>query len=230
MRFVALDSSTEWCSAALYCDGEIAALERRADHRHGELLLPMVERLLARAGLGTQDLDGVAFGAGPGSFTGLRIACGLAQGLAFTRDLPVVAIPSLEALAESAGAPRVLACLDARMHEVYCAAYRRRGAGCDAGWETLREAACLPPQAVEALPEGDWVGAGSGFTAYREALEARLGGALKQQLPDLRPNAYAVARLAAARFARGEGVDAAQALPQYLRDKVARTRAERIAR
>jgi tRNA threonylcarbamoyladenosine biosynthesis protein TsaB len=230
MRFVALDSSTEWCSAALYRDGEIAALERRADHRHGELLLPMVERLLAHAGLGTPDLDGIAFGAGPGSFTGLRIACGLAQGLAFAHNLPVVAVSSLEALAESAGAAHVFACLDARMHEVYCAAYRRRGFGCDAGWETLREAACLAPQEVEALPEGDWVGAGSGFAAYREVLEARLGELLKQLLPNLRPNAYAVAQLAAARFARGEGVDAARALPQYLRDKVALTRAERIAR
>lgn len=223
MRFVALDSSTEWCSAALFCDGEIAALERPAEHRHGELLLPMVERLLARAGLDTSALDGVAFGAGPGSFTGLRIACGLAQGLAFARSLPVVAVSSLEALAESAGADRVLACLDARMHEVYCAAYARG----DAGWETVREAACLPPAEVDTLPEGDWVGAGSGFAVHRAALTARLGAALKQLLPDLRPNAYAIARLAAARFARGEGVDAAQALPQYLRDKVALTRAER---
>jgi len=226
MRFVALDSSTEWCSAALYCDGEIAALERRADHRHGELLLPMVERLLAQAGLGTQDLDGIAFGAGPGAFTGLRIACGLAQGLAFTRNLPVVGVSSLEALAEAAGAERVVACLDARMHEVYCAAYLRR----DEGWAVRHAPTCLPPAALDALPEGDWVGAGSGFAVYREALTARLGGALKQLLPGLRPNAYAVARLAAARFARGEAVDPAAALPLYLRDKVALTRAERAAR
>jgi len=226
MRFVALDSSTEWCSAALSRDGEIAALERRADHRHGELLLPMVERLLAQAGLGTQDLDGVAFGSGPGSFTGLRIACGLAQGLAFAHDLPVLGISSLEALAEGAGAQRVVACLDARMHEVYCAAYLRR----DDGWEVLRAPACLPPAELEALPEGDWVGAGGGFAVYRDVLAARLGSTLKQLLPDLRPNAYAVARLAAARFARGEGVDAASALPLYLRDKVALTRAERAAR
>ena len=226
MRFVALDSSTEWCSAALSCDGEIAALERRADHRHGELLLPMVERLLAKAGLGTQDLDAVAFAAGPGSFTGLRIACGLAQGLAFARDLPVLGVCSLEALAEVAGGERVVACLDARMHEVYCAAYARR----DDGWRVLREPACLPPAELEALPEGDWIGAGSGFAVHRGVLAASLGGALKQLLPDLRPNAYAVARLAAARFARGEAVDAAGAQPLYLRDKVALTRAERAAR
>jgi tRNA threonylcarbamoyladenosine biosynthesis protein TsaB len=224
MRFIALDSSTEWCSAALWQDGEIAAIERRADHRHGELLLPMVERLLAQAGLGTQALDGVAFGAGPGAFTGLRIACGLAQGLAFSRDLPVVGISSLEALAECAAAPRVIACLDARMREVYLAAFERRAEG----WTVMREAACLPPDAVAALPGGgDWVGAGNGFAAHGEQLALRLGAALVAAWPALRPGAYAIARLAAPRFARGEGVDAALAVPHYLRDKVALTRAER---
>jgi len=225
MRFIALDSSTEWCSAALWQDGEIAAIERRAEHRHGELLLPMVERLLAQAGVGMQALDGVAFGAGPGAFTGLRIACGLAQGLAFSRDLPVVGVSSLEALAECAAAPRVIACLDARMHEVYLGAFERRAGG----WTALREAACLAPGAVPALPEGgDWVGAGNGFAAHGAQLKLCLGAALIEQWPALRPGAYAMARLAAPRFARGEGVDAAGALPHYLRDKVALTRAERL--
>ncbi|HSH07011.1 MAG TPA: tRNA (adenosine(37)-N6)-threonylcarbamoyltransferase complex dimerization subunit type 1 TsaB [Burkholderiales bacterium] len=225
MRFIALDSCSEWCSAALCCDGEIAALETRADHAHGELLLPMVERLLAQAGLGLPALDGVAFGAGPGAFTGLRIACGVAQGLAFARDLPVLGVSSLEALAEAAGAERVLACLDARMREVYCAAYARRGEG----WATLLEPVCLAPAALQGPPGEGWVGAGSGFVVHGETLAARLGAALVQVLPGLRPGAYAVARLAAPRFARGEGVDAAQAMPHYLRDKVALTRAERRA-
>lgn len=226
MRLLALDSSTEWCSAALWRDGEVAAIEARADHAHGELLLPMVERLLAQTGLGTQDLDGVAYGAGPGAFTGLRIACSLAQGLAFARDLPVIGISSLEALAESAGAPRVAACLDARMREVYLATFVRG----DGGWEALSEAACLAPGAVSALPQGDWVGAGSGFAAYGELLAKRLGKGLLQVLPQLRPGAYSIARLAAPRFARGEALDAACALPHYLRDKVALTRSERRAR
>jgi len=225
MRFIALDSSTEWCSAALSCDGEIAAIETRADHSHGELLLPMVERLLAENGVGMHELDGVAFGAGPGAFTGLRIACGLAQGLAFARDLPVIGVSSLEALAESAGAARVVACLDARMHEVYLAAYARG----DDRWQTVLDAACLPPAEANAPPGGDWLGAGSGFAVHGAALAARLGAALTQVLPELRPGAYAIARLAAPRFARGEGVDAARALPHYLRDKVALTRAERRA-
>lgn len=229
MRFIALDSSTEWCSAALWCDGEMAAIERRTDHRHGELLLPMVERLLAQAELDAQDLDGVAFAAGPGSFTGLRIACGLAQGLAFAHDLPVVGISSLEALAECAGAnavgtPRVIACLDARMHEVYCAAFERHAAG----WRAVVDAECVAPSEIGVPPGAGWIGAGGGFTVHGEALRGRLGTALGQVQPALRPAAPAVARLAAVRFGRGEGVDAALAQPHYVREKVALTRAERL--
>lgn len=229
MRFIALDSSTEWCSAALWRDGEIAAIECRADHRHGELLLPMIERLLAQGELDAHDLDGVAFAAGPGSFTGLRIACGIAQGLAFAHDLPVIGISSLEALAESAGrggAMRVIACLDARMHEVYCAAFERRG---DA-WCTVGDAECVAPRDIGNPPGAGWMGAGDGFAVHGDALRARLGSALAQVAPALRPAAAAVARLAAARFRRGEGVDAALAQPHYVREKVALTRAERLGR
>ncbi len=229
MQFIALDSSTEWCSAALWRDGEIAAIERRADHRHGELLLPMIERLLAQGELDARDLDGVAFAAGPGAFTGLRIACGIAQGLAFAHDLPVVGISSLEALAESAGcagAPRVIACLDARMHEVYCAAFEWRA---DA-WCAVGDAECVAPLDIGIPPGEGWTGAGGGFAVHGDALRARLGAALAQVAPALRPAAPAVARLAAARFGRGEGVDAALAQPHYVREKVALTSAERLGR
>src|SRR6266540_4108789 len=106
MRFAAIETSTEWCSVALWRDGEIAAIERRAANRHSELVLPMLERLAGKAGMTLAQLDAVAFGAGPGSFTGLRVACGLAQGLAFARALPVIGISTLEAIAEASGAPR----------------------------------------------------------------------------------------------------------------------------
>ena len=99
MRFAALECSTEWCGVALWRDGEIAALERRAGNRHSELALPMLQGLLRKFSINVEELDAVAFGAGPGSFTGLRIACGLAQGLAFARELPVLGVSSLEALA-----------------------------------------------------------------------------------------------------------------------------------
>lgn len=121
MRFAAIETSTEWCSVALWREGEIAALERRAGQRHSEWVLPMLESLLE----GSQ-LDAVAFGAGPGAFTGLRIACAVAQGLAFGRGLPVIGVSTLDALAQESGAARVVACIDARMREVYYAALEKR--------------------------------------------------------------------------------------------------------
>ena len=218
MRFAALDASTEWCSVALWRDGEIAGVERRAGNRHSELALPMLERLLKETHLTVEELDAVAFGAGPGSFTGLRIACGIAQGLAFPRGIPVLGVSTLEALAEESGATRVLACIDARMREVYYAALQRGERGKGPAWREVLAARCAAPAAVE-VPPGDWIGAGNGFAAY-----GNLG--LKKVLPEVHPTAMAVARLAAPRFAAGEGVDAALAAPVYVRDKVAFTKAE----
>jgi tRNA threonylcarbamoyladenosine biosynthesis protein TsaB len=144
MKFAAIETSTEWCSVALWCDGEIAAIERRAANRHSELVLPMLERLISNAGMTLAQLDAVAFGAGPGSFTGLRIACGLAQGLAFARARPVIGISTLETLAEASGAPRVVACIDARMSEVYYAALEKRGGR----WVEAIPVRCVAPQAA----------------------------------------------------------------------------------
>jgi|SRR5262245_57428832 len=214
MRFAALETSTQWCSVALWRDGEIAGLERRAGTRHSELALPMLQLLLERFQLTAEDLDAVAFGAGPGSFTGLRIACGLAQGLALARGIPVLGVSTLEALAEETGAARVLACLDARMREVYYAALQRE----DGRWREVISATCAAPAKVS-LPPGDWTGAGNGFAVY-----GNLG--LEKVLPEVHPTAMAVARLAAPRLAAGEGVDAALAAPVYVRDKVAFTKAE----
>src|SRR6185295_18395831 len=112
MRFVAIETSTEWCSVALWRDGRIACAERHAPNRHSELVLPMLEGMLEQENSGFDALEAVAFGAGPGSFTGLRIACGVAQGIAIARGLPVIGISTLEAMAEESGAARVLACLD----------------------------------------------------------------------------------------------------------------------
>ena len=219
MKFAAFETSTEWCSVALWRDGELGAIEERAGNRHGELALPMLERLLAAAGLGTADLDAVAFGAGPGSFTGLRIACGIAQGLAFARDLPVLGVSSLEAMAEECGAPRVVACLDARMGEVYYSALEKRGAR----WEEVVPAQCVAPAAAPRPPGEGWVGCGNGFAAY-----GTMG--LRLVYAEVHPGAPALARLAAPRLAAGQGVDAARAAPNYLRDKVALTTEERRRR
>jgi tRNA threonylcarbamoyladenosine biosynthesis protein TsaB len=218
MRFAVLESSTEWCSVALWRDGEIACVERRAGNRHSELALPMLESLLNRFRLSAAELDAVAFGAGPGSFTGVRIACGLAQGLAFARGIPVLGVSTLEALAEESGAPRVLACMDARMREVYYAALEKA----EGRWRERIAPRCVAPAAIE-LPEGDWIGAGNGFAVY-----GNMG--LDKVLPEVHPTALAVARLAAPRLAAGEGVDAALAAPVYVREKVAFTKAELAGR
>jgi tRNA threonylcarbamoyladenosine biosynthesis protein TsaB len=210
MRFAAIETSTEWCSVAVWADGEIAALERRAGNRHSELALPMLEKLL-----GKHRLDAIAFGAGPGAFTGLRIACGLAQGLALARGLPVLGVSTLEALAQESGAARVVACIDARMREVYYAALEKRAGR----WHEVIAPQCVPPQSAPRPPGDGWVGAGNGFEVYGTMGMSRV-------LPQIHPTAMAVAQLAAPRFAAGEGVDAALAVPVYLRDKVAFTKEE----
>jgi tRNA threonylcarbamoyladenosine biosynthesis protein TsaB len=217
MRFAAIETSTDWCSVAVWSDGEIAALERRAGNRHSELALPLLEKLLGNLeGNGT--LDAVAFGAGPGAFTGLRIACGLAQGLAFGRGLPVIGISTLEALAQEAGATRVVACIDARMREVYYAALEKRAGR----WHEVVAAQCVAPQSAPKPPGDGWLGVGSGFDVYGEFLSSKVS-VIK---PQIHPTALAVAQLAAPRLAAGEGVDAGEAAPVYLRDKVALTQEE----
>jgi tRNA threonylcarbamoyladenosine biosynthesis protein TsaB len=213
MRFAAIETSTDWCSVAVWSDGEIAALERRAGNRHSELALPMLEKLL-----GKNDLDAVAFGAGPGAFTGLRIACGLAQGLAFGRGLPVIGISTLEALAQEAGATRVVACIDARMREVYYAALEKRAGR----WHEIVAAQCVAPQSAPKPPGDGWIGVGSGFEAY----PGELAGKVSMVRSVVHPTALSVAALAAPRLAAGEGVDAGEAAPVYLRDKVALTQEE----
>lgn len=222
MRLIAIETATEWCSVALWQDGESAALEARAGHRHAERVLPMIEQLLANAGGSIAQLDAIAFGAGPGSFTGLRVGCAIAQGLAYARDLPVLGVSTLEAMAEESGASRVIAALDARMREVYYAALEKL----DGGWREVIAPACVVPERAP-RPEGrDWTGCGNGFDVYRTALEGALQEALRHCAPQVRPSAIAVARLAAPRLAAGEGADAALAAPVYVRDKVALTTSE----
>ena len=223
MKLLVLDTSTEWCSAALWLDGQILARRALAGQRHSSLLLPMVDELLHAAGLNLRALDGIGYGAGPGSFTGLRIACAVTQGLAFGADLPVVGVSTLESIAEQTGADHVLTVLDARMAEVYWAAYARDGAG----WRAVSEPQLALPESV-VVPDGEaWIGAGNGFAALGEVLRPRLAAVLARIDDTLMPDAAAMAPLAAAAFARGEGMDAALAAPIYLRDKVALTVDER---
>jgi tRNA threonylcarbamoyladenosine biosynthesis protein TsaB len=163
------------------------------------------------------------YGAGPGSFTGLRIACGIAQGLALARNLPVAGIGTLLALAADCGADKVIACLDARMGEVYHAVYRKSGGS----WNEMHAPALYKPDAVPRLEGNDWVGCGSGFRVHGALLAQRYHGAMSRTDPDAIPNAAAMLRLARQVFAAGRGVDAAAAVPLYVRDKVALKTSER---
>ena len=217
LKILALDTSSEYCSTALWLDGTVDASETRAGQYHSELLLNMVDELLTRHALRVGALDGIAFGQGPGSFTGLRIACGVTQGLAFAAGLPVIGIGTLLALAEAAGADRVVCCLDARMNEIYHAAYDKT----DGQWKTVCDPALCAPAESPPLPAGQWFGCGSGFDVYREALMRRYVDCLNGIAPHLYPHARDIVRVAAPLFADGKGVDAALAAPIYIRDKVA---------
>lgn len=225
MKLLALESSTDLFTAALYLDGRIVEREGARGVSHSEIALPLVQALLDGEGVSLSGLDGIAFGAGPGAFTGLRLACSVAQGLAVGAGLPVLGIVSLEALALASGDGAVYACLDARMNEVYCAAYRVAGETVAA---VIAPVVAAPGQ-VPVPPGEGWLGCGSGFAAYGAALAARLGPAIGGINAQARPRAAALLRMAAARFMRGEGEDAALATPLYVRDKVAMTTRERIA-
>ncbi|MCA1979494.1 MAG: tRNA (adenosine(37)-N6)-threonylcarbamoyltransferase complex dimerization subunit type 1 TsaB [Thiobacillus sp.] len=226
MKLLVLDTSTEWCSAALWLDGAVRARRELAEQRHSSLLLPMVDSLLKEAGLSLRNLDGIGYGAGPGSFTGLRIACAVTQGLALGAGLPVAGVSTLESLAAQTGAERVLTLLDARMAEVYWAAYEREGDD----WRALIAPRLALPESVF-VPDGSgWVGAGNGFAVVGADVQAAMAAKLARLDQTLMPDAAAMAPLAARAFARGEGSDAADAAPVYLRDKVALTVEERRLR
>jgi tRNA threonylcarbamoyladenosine biosynthesis protein TsaB len=223
MRLLAIETSTEYCSVALWQDGAIIERCERVGQKHSEVLMAMVDAVLQEAGCKVRDMDGIAFGKGPGSFTGVRIACGVAQGLAFGADVKVVGICTLQALAEASGHDRVIAALDARVGELYLAAYEKRG---EAWVEVLAPCLCRA-DAAPMVPGKDWIGVGSGFAVGGEMLAARY--ALTHVDAQAFPQAAAVARLAAPEFARGNAGDATLALPLYLRDKVALTTRERAA-
>jgi tRNA threonylcarbamoyladenosine biosynthesis protein TsaB len=217
VKLLALDTSTEYCSVALWHDGTVDASETHAGQRHSELLLPMVDALLARHGVAINELDAIAFGEGPGSFTGLRIGCGVTQGLAFGGGLPVVGIGTLLAMAEAAQADTVICCLDARMGEIYHAAYAKAGGE----WRVVHAPALCAPADAPLPPAGSWTGCGGGFAAHGAALQVRYAGRLAGIMPKIIPHARDIARLAAREFEAGRAVSAEHAVPVYLRDKVA---------
>ncbi len=226
VNLLALETSTHMLSVALSMDDRLIERSEFCVNGGSDRLLPWVQQVLAEAGLTLQQLDVIAFGAGPGSFTGLRMACGVAQGLAYGADLPVIPVVTLKALAVARGPGRVLVCMDARMNEVYSAAYEIQG-------DTAEEIAApsvYPPELLP-LPNGSgWLGCGDGFASYSETLATRLGNVVSSVDPGVPPLAAAVARLATVEWRAGKAMPAAQAVPLYVRDKVALTTQERLAR
>lgn len=220
MKILAIDTSTEACSAALSIDEEVIFRYKLAPRKHTDLILPMIDNLMEEAGLSVTQLDGLAFGRGPGAFTGVRIATGVIQGIAFGADLPVAPVSSLAALAQGCWreqkSEKVISAIDARMSEVYWSCYQLEN-----GYMILsgEEGVYSADKAV--LPKGKgWIGAGSGWDVYMDQLSARL----EDQLADIRigtfPHAIDVCSLAIQAFELGKTVSAEQVRPVYLRDNI----------
>ncbi len=233
MKLLALDTASGLCSAALYVDGEVMLRETPTTREHARLVLPMVQSLLAEAQWSMVQLDAIAFGRGPGSFTGLRVAAGLTQGLAFGAGLPVLPVSDLRALAQQAAAlapagTPLLACMDARMHELYWALYEAPLAG---QWVSdTAEQLCTPVQltqrlGVAAAGSAQWRGAGMGLAVWLASEAAPpLNPALL--LPAAEPSAREIALLGAVDWSAGKAQPPEAAVPVYLRDDVARPSAQ----
>lgn len=222
VKILALETSTDFCSVALLLGEDVHSVGENAGQKHSELLLPMVDKVLCDMGLKVADLDAIAFGAGPGSFTGLRIACGVAQGLAYPVDAPCIAVGSLEALAQASGGSRVVVCTDARMGQVYHAAFERDAAH----WREVLPASLCAPDDLPELPAGAWLGCGSGFDRYPQIIAEAYRNKVTQVIPDMQPHAREIALLGSQYLAAGRSVPSAEAAPIYVRNKVALTMKE----
>jgi tRNA threonylcarbamoyladenosine biosynthesis protein TsaB len=227
MKLLAIETSTEACSIALACDGDIRERFEIAPRRHAELLLPWIDQMLAEAGVAKSTLDAIAVGRGPGAFTGVRLGIAVAQGIAFALQRPLLPVSTLAALAIGAGAAegeRVLAAIDARMSEIYLGAFV---IGADELPDAIDDEQLCPPDRAVIAQDMDWIGIGSGFAAYEAGLRALAGPRLQRIDANALPRAASVARLGLRGWQRGEAIDPAMIEPAYLRDKVAQTLVER---
>ena len=227
MKLLAVETSTEACSAALFIDGTITERFELAPKIHTQLILPMIDSLMTEAGLKPQQLDALAFSRGPGSFTGVRIATGVIQGIALGADLPVVPVSTLAAIAQDFfdnNAENVAyVAMDARMGEIFWGVYRRD----NQGYAELIGVEAVTPAASGEFSDLAGVGVGSGWAVYSQELTTRLAGLVTHYQADKLPRAGAIARLGAWGFERGLAVAVEQAMPVYLRDKVAKKESER---
>lgn len=240
MNLLAFDTGTEFTSIALCStrNGQVHTWQHTGagGAKASTDLIPAILDLVRQAGLPLQALDAICFGSGPGSFTGLRTACSVAQGLAFGAGVPVLPVDSLLAVAEEArhtalaahSSGVVTALLDARMEEMYCATYAFAGNQ----WTTLQGSTLVQPEQLRRLPadtDAPWLLAGNVFAVYGARVAAGDPDAASALHIGALPTASAMLRLAPALLAAGQAVPAEQALPSYIRDKVAKTTAERMA-
>ncbi|MDP1770877.1 MAG: tRNA (adenosine(37)-N6)-threonylcarbamoyltransferase complex dimerization subunit type 1 TsaB [Methylobacter sp.] len=227
MKLLAVETSTEACSAALFIDGDIRERFELAPQKHTQLILPMIDGLMAEAGLKPQQLDALAFSRGPGSFTGVRIATGVIQGIALGADLPVIPVSTLAAIAQDFFDNNddnvAFVAMDARMGEIFWGVYQRDAQGYA---ELVGDEAVTPAEQIE-FPDLTGVGIGSGWGVYPQELMTRLAGRVNHYKTDMLPRAGAIARLGARGFEQGLAVAVEQAMPVYLRDKVAKKESER---
>jgi len=256
MKLLAVETATEACSAALYIDGIVTERFELTPKEHTRLILPMIDSLMADAGLKPQQLDALAFGCGPGSFTGVRIATGVIQGIAFGADLPVVPVSTLAAIAQDffdnnkaqgkypplhSGEGRnegfkkgansdlsrcinvAFTAMDARMGEIFWGVYQRD----EQGFAKLIGKESVTPAVAVEFPDLSGVGVGSGWGVYNHELMALLAGRVSYCETENLPRAGAIARLGARGFELGLAVAVEQAMPVYLRDKVAKKESER---
>ena len=223
MNLLAFDTSTEFLSIALHAGGKVFTHLQNAGQSASQLILPQVQSLMESAKINLNDLDGIAFGAGPGAFTGVRIACGVAQGLGFGANIPVVGVNTLHAVAQASGAVKVIVCTDARMGEVYFVALEKVGES----WNEISATQVSKPESVPEIAGGDWVAVGNGWQVYDEVLSARNN--VQQKLPEVTPTAEAVLQLALPLFLASQAKPAEEVRPIYIRNRVALTSAERDA-
>lgn len=227
VKLLAVETSTEACSVALYIDGEVRECFEIAPREHTKLILPMIDSLLADAQLKPQQLDALAFSRGPGSFTGVRISTGVIQGIALGADLPVVPVSTLAAIAhnylKNTDKECVYTAMDARMGELFWGVYQQN----TQGYAELigKEVVTLAENVV--IPDMPGVGIGSGWGVYQQQLTDRLGALVLGIEADLLPRASAIADLGVIGFNNNEAVDVEKAMPVYLRDKVAKKESER---
>lgn len=229
MKLLAIDTSTEACSAALWLDGELRERFELTGREHTQKLMPQVEVLLAECGVGFKQLDGIVCGHGPGSFAGVRIGVGYVKGLGLALDLPVLGVSSLAMLALRAArenmVTQVLSAIDARMNEVYFGAFEV----IDGKLRELAPEIVVPPAAIPAMSPGQWLATGTGWGAHLDALTAASAVDMVRVLPDALPHAGDALLLAAPEFAAGRAINSDALTPVYLRNKVALTLVEQAA-